>query len=109
MEQLTNIEKFILAYLWYEYGGALYFYRGTEEPEHFLARSILDEFVKGRPIFYDRVFQALVNGFKKLTQYWMIELRGYEIALTSYGKEVVKKISKEEYEKLKQLLSTGKI
>ena len=109
-EYLSNPEKFVLAYLWYEYGGALYFSRGSEAPEQFLAKSILDELIKGRrPYNYDKLLEKLAAAFKKLTEYWMIELSGYEVKLTSYGQQVAGSISKSEYENLKNLVAQGKI
>lgn len=109
MEYLSKLEKFVLAYLWHEYRGSIYFSRGSESPEHFLARSILSELISGRPHFYDRVLQGLVNAFKKLTEYWMIQLSGYQVSLTTYGAQIAKGISKEDYERLKEDISKGKI
>jgi|GEM_PF-555867 len=109
-EYLSDVEKFTLAYLWYEYGGAIYFSRGGEEPELFLAKNILDDLIgEKRPHFYDKVLGKLSNAFKKLTEYWMIELSGYEVKLTSYGQQVVGSISKEEYQKLKEKVKQGKV
>ncbi len=110
MEYLSKLEKFVLAYLWHEYGGSLYFSRGSETPERFLARSIVDELVKGRrPHFYEQLFQGLINAFKKLSEYWMLQLSGFEVSLTSYGMQVAKNISKEDYERLKAEIASGKI
>ncbi len=109
MESLSAYEKFILAYLWYEYGGSLYFSRGSEDPELFLAKLITNELVKGtKPYFYDRLLQNLVNSFKRLKENWMIELSGYEVNLTIYGRQIVQGIGKEEYEKIKKKLASGK-
>ncbi|RLF17117.1 MAG: hypothetical protein DRJ66_01570 [Thermoprotei archaeon] len=110
MEYLSKVDKFILAYLWYEYGGSTYFSRGSQSPEEFLARFILDDIFSGRrPGHYQQLFSAIVSSIKKLTEYWIVQISGYDIRLTSFGQQVVKGISKEEYEKIKEELIRGKI
>ncbi|MCD6096481.1 MAG: hypothetical protein J7J99_07995 [Thermoprotei archaeon] len=110
MEYLSKVDKFVLAYLWHEYGGSTYFSRGSESPEEFLARFILDDIFSGRrPGHYEKLRTSIISSIKKLSEYWMLQVSGYDIRLTSFGQQVAKGISKEEYERIKEELIKGKI
>ena len=109
MEMLNKLERYVLAYLWHEYGGALYFTKGGESSEEFLAQMLTNELIRERPYYYDRVVSGFVNALKKLQEYWMIQLSGYEIALTSYGQQLAKQIKREEYVQLKNDIAKGKL
>jgi len=108
MEGLSKMDKYILAYLWHEYFGALYYSSGKEEPETFLAKSFISSIISERAFNYQQVLKKAVQAIEKLKNYWLIEVSGYEIKLTSYGQQVASSIGKEEYEKLKKELSEGK-
>ncbi|RLE63413.1 MAG: hypothetical protein DRN53_02225 [Thermoprotei archaeon] len=109
MESLNKLERYILAYLWYEYGGALYFSKGKESAEKFLAKMLTNELISERPYYYKTVVDGFVDALKRLQEYWMIQLSGYEITLTSYGQQLAKQIEKNEYTQLKSDIAKGKL
>jgi len=49
------------------------------------------------------------EAIKKLKEYWMIEVSGYEVSLTSYGEQVAKALNKDEYNKIKEEIASGRI
>ncbi|MCD6368576.1 MAG: hypothetical protein J7L38_02115 [Thermoproteales archaeon] len=109
MEGLTKMEKFILAYLWHEYFGAVYYSSGKEKPEEYLAKSFLKDVIQFSSPYYRDALNLAIKSIQKLINYWMIEVSGYEVKLTSYGQQVASSISKKELEQIKEDISKGKI
>ncbi len=108
MEELSKIEKFLLAYIWHEFLGKVYF-TSSEKPEIYLANTIASELIPEKELRKRRQLAELIaKAIAKLTEYWMIQVSGYEISLTSYGQSLVQGISKEEYKKLKEEIAAGK-
>ncbi len=109
MEYLGKVEKFLLAHIKYAYAGKIYYTSASSETEDFLASMFAEEFISPSERTYQKLKEAFKNGFKKLQEYWMIEISGYTVGLTSYGEQVVNNIKKEEYEKIKEEISKGNI
>ncbi len=108
MEELSKIEKFLLAYLWHEFFGKIYF-TSSEKPEVYLAKTIASELISEKEMRKRKeLIDLITEAIKKLTEYWMIQVSGYEVVLTSYGQSLVKEISKEEYKKLREEIAAGK-
>ncbi len=110
MEQLSKVEKFVLAYLWYEYGGSTYFMRGSKAPEEFLAEMIVNDVMpERRPRHYMEALEAVKRAIKKLCDFWALQLSGYEVSLTVFGQQLVQNISKDEYQKLREDIVKGRL
>lgn len=99
---LTPVERFLLAHLLYEYGGRLYFTTEKETPEETLAGFLAEDFVSIEDRRYLKVKRAFTEALKKLKENWMIELSGFEVALTVVGRTEAEKLSREHYEKLRE-------
>jgi len=108
MEYLGKVEKFVLGYLWFDYFGKIYFSRGSQEAEEFLADTIASDIAKDQRM-HSKISSALKEAIKKLKEYWMIEVSGYEVSLTSYGEQVAKALNKDEYNKIKEEIASGRI
>lgn len=99
---LTPVERFLLAHLLYEYGGRLYFTTQRESPEETLAGFLAEDFVSVEDRRYLKVKKAFAEALKKLKENWMIELRSFEVALTIVGRMEAEKLTREQYEKLRE-------
>lgn len=99
---MTPIERFLLAHLLYEYGGRLYFTTKRETPEETIAGFLAEDFIPVDDRRYLKVKRAFTEALKKLKENWMIELSGFEIALTVVGRTEAEKLSREQYERLRE-------
>ena len=108
MEEFSKIEKFVIAYIWHEFFGKLYF-SSSDKPEDFLAKTIASELIKEKEMRKRQELTKLIaQAINKLKEYWILQVSGYEVALTSYGQNLAQSIPKSEYEKLKNEISAGK-
>jgi len=109
VEYLGKVEKFLLAHIKYAYAGKIYYSSTSSDAKDFLASMFAEEFISPSERMYQKLKEAFKDGFKKLQEYWMIEISGYTVGLTSYGEQVVNNIKEEDYEKLKEDISKGNI
>ncbi len=109
MEELGKAEKLVLGYIGHEYFGRIYFSTsGGKKPEEVIAKVIAEEITSDEKIQL-RIRPKLEAAIKKLQEYWIIQLSGYEVKLTSYGQQLVASLSKDEYSKLKEEAAKGNI
>lgn len=100
---LTAVERFVLMYLYYEYGGKIYFQAsGGETPEEFVARFIAEDFLPEKHPNFQRVTKGFAEALRGLKEKGMIEMRGYEIILTPQGQGEAMAMSMQEYLELKK-------
>jgi len=99
---LSPVERFLLAHLLYEYGGRVYFSTERESPEETLAGFLAEDFVPMDDRRYLRVKKAFADALRSLKDKWMIELSGFEVALTVVGRVEAKKLSEERYRELRE-------
>ncbi|ABL77808.1 helix-turn-helix domain-containing protein [Thermofilum pendens] len=102
---LSGVEKFLLSYVYYEYGGKLYFQSPGGDAESFLAEFIAEEFLPRKNPNFSRVVEGFASALRGLREKGYVELRGYELILTDSGKAVATQISQEEYRDLKKRFS----
>ena len=107
MESLSKVKKFLIAHIKYAYLGKIYYTSTSSEPEDFLASMFVEEFISPKERSYKKLQEAFKQGFHKLKEYWMIEISGYTVNLTSYGEQVANSITKEQYEKIKSEVIAG--
>ena len=109
MESLNSVEKFIIGYIQHENFGRIYIMTSTgESPEKMVSKLIADEIAaddKAKIKITPKIEAAL----KKLQEYWMIQVSGYEVKFTSYGQQVAKELDKQTYLKIKQQISKGAV
>ncbi|MEZ0345400.1 MAG: hypothetical protein ABWK01_02500 [Infirmifilum sp.] len=98
---LTGVERFVLAYIYYEYGGKLYF-QSTGSPEEYLAEFITEEFLPRKNPNYSRVVSGFAEAIKGLREKGYVSMTGYEVNLTDEGKREAQKVPQEEYRELKK-------
>ncbi len=103
---LSAVERFVLAHILYEYGGKLYIASSGEEPEETLAGFLAEDFLPSSDRRYTRVREAFKGALVSLRDKWMIEVRGYEAILTPVGRREAEKLSREEYENLRERFSS---
>lgn len=109
MESLGLVEKFIIGYLQHENFGRIYIMTSTgESPEKIVAKLIADEIISEDKVKI-KIAPEIEAALKKLQEYWMIQVSGYEVKLTSYGQQVAKELDKQTYLKIKQQVSQGKL
>lgn len=99
---LTPVERFLLAHLLYEYGGRVYFTAGREPPEVALAGFLAEDFVPADDQRYQRVKSAFADALRGLRDKWMVELRGFEVVLTYAGRAEAQKLTREQYNRLRE-------
>ena len=79
MEELSKIEKFLLAYIWHEFLGKVYF-TSSEKPEIYLANTIASELIPEKELRKRRQLAELIaKAITKLTEYWMIQVSGLSL------------------------------
>lgn len=100
---LTAVERFVLMYIYYEYGGKIYFQApGDKSPEEFVARFITEDFLPEKHPNFQRVVKGFAEALKGLSEKGMIEMRGYEIILTPQGQGEAMAMPMNEYLQLKK-------
>jgi len=109
MESLGLVEKFIIGYIQHENFGRIYIMTSTDEsPEKTVAKLIADEIAADDKVKI-KITPKIEAALKKLQEYWMIQVSGYEVKFTSYGQQVAKELDKQTYLKIKQQISQGKL
>lgn len=102
---LSGVERFLLAYLYYEYGGKMYFQSGGSEPENFLAEFITEEFLPRKNPNFSRVVSGFAEALRGLRDKGYVTMTGYELNLTEDGKREAARVPQEEYRELKKRFS----
>lgn len=102
---LTGVERFVLAYLYYEYGGKIYFQSSNTAPEEYLAEFMTEEFLPRKNPNFSRVVTGFAEAIRGLKDKGYISMTGYEVNLTDEGKREAQKIQQEEYKELKKRFS----
>ncbi|HDH07342.1 MAG TPA: hypothetical protein ENF87_03125 [Thermoproteales archaeon] len=109
MESLSRIEKFLLGHIWYGYAGKIYFSRGSSSAESYLGEMFAEEFTSRDQRFFMKLAEEFKKAISKLRDNWIIEISGFEASLTSYGQQLIKELSKEEYKKIMEEIKKGNI
>ncbi|UNQ74347.1 hypothetical protein [Infirmifilum sp. NZ] len=99
---LTGVERFLLAYIYYEYGGKIYYQSGSSAPEEYLAEFITEEFLPRKNPNFARVVGGFAEAIRGLRDKGYITMTGYEVNLTEDGKREASKVPQEEYKELKK-------
>ncbi len=102
---LTGVERFMLAYIYYEYGGKIYYQSGSSSPEEYLAEFIAEEFLPRKNPNFSRVVNGFAEAIRGLREKGYISMTGYEVILTEEGKREALKVPQEEYRELKRRFS----
>ncbi|MEM0223391.1 MAG: hypothetical protein QXT33_03440 [Thermofilum sp.] len=109
MSAVTGVERFLLAYMYYEYGGKMYFQAmGGEGAEDFLAEFITEEFMPRSNPNFSRVREGFAEALRGLRDKGLIVLRGFEIVLTDEGKRLASRVPQEEYQEVKKRFRSTK-
>ncbi|MCC6003132.1 MAG: hypothetical protein LM590_02205 [Thermofilum sp.] len=101
----TGVEKFLLSYIYYEYGGKLYFQNPGGDAEKFLAELFAEEFLPRKNPSFSRVAEGFAVALQGLREKGYIEIRGYELILTDNGRSLATQMRQEEYMELKKRFS----
>ncbi|AKG39178.1 hypothetical protein MA03_07965 [Infirmifilum uzonense] len=99
---LTGVERFVLAYIYYEYGGKIYFQASSNTPEEYLAEFITEEFLPRKNPNFARVVAGFAEALRGLKDKGYVSMTGYEVNLTDDGKREAMKVPQEEYRELKR-------
>uniref|UniRef100_A0A7C4F954 Uncharacterized protein n=1 Tax=Thermofilum pendens TaxID=2269 RepID=A0A7C4F954_THEPE len=103
MSWVSGVERFLLAYIYYEYGGRLYFQAvGEEAAENFLAEFIAEEFVPRSNPNFSKVCEGFAGALRSLQEKGLVVMRGFEVMLTEEGKRLASSVSQEEYREVKK-------
>lgn len=108
MSAVTGVERFLLAYMYYEYGGKMYFQALGEGAEDFLAEFITEEFMPRSNPNFSRVRDGFAEALRGLRDKGLIVLRGFEIVLTDEGKRLAVRVPQEEYQEVKKRFRSSK-
>lgn len=106
-EEMFDIyDKFVLAGLQREYFGSLLFSRGALTQHEFVARTIAE--LTGAPQgtrAYEELVARLTQSVRKLAEWGLLDLKEYEVKLTEWGLNVANSISREEYQRIRDVLT----
>jgi len=103
MSAVSGVERFLLAYIYYEYGGKLYFQAaGGETAESFLAEFIAEEFVPRSNPNFSKVSEGFAGALRSLHEKGLVVMRGFEVMLTEEGRRVASSVPQEEYREVKK-------
>lgn len=107
MSTVTGVERFLLAYMYYEYGGKLYF-QAMGEAEEFLAEFITEEFIPRSNPNFSKVRDGFAEALRGLRDKGLVVLRGFEVILTDEGKRLASRVPQEEYQEVKRRFKSSK-
>ena len=108
MSVVTGVERFLLAYVYYEYGGRVYFQASGERAEEFLAEFIAEEFLPRSNPNFSRVRDGFAEALRSLQEKGFIVMRGFELLLTDEGKRLAARVPQEEYQEVKKRFRSAK-
>lgn len=108
MSVVSGVEKFLLAYMYYEYGGKLYFQAMGEAAEEFLAEFITEEFMPRSNPSFSRVRDGFSEALRGLKDKGLVVLRGFELVLTDEGRRIASQVPQEEYQEVKRRFRSSK-
>ncbi len=103
MSGVSGVERFLLAYIYYEYGGKLYFQAvGGEAAERFLAEFIAEDFVPRSNPNFSKVSEGFAGALRSLREKGLVVMRGFEVTLTEEGRRLASSVPREEYSEVKK-------